>query len=109
MQHPTFDSDGYPTEETLQAIREWPSENLSGLFRFIGKAWKYSDYWEVEGPVIRAHTGGWSGNEDLIGALKRNPVIWAFCWQESKRGGHYVFEIPAYQLRKERESDAKTG
>jgi len=39
------------------------------------------------------HTGGWSGNEDVIGALKNNLLFWPMFWQKSTRGGHYFFRI----------------
>ena len=100
MTHPTFTSDGYPTEETLQAIREWPANVLHDLFAFIGEAWQYQDYWHrglASGLATGEYhfsTGGWSGNEDLIGALQGNAAVWALCWYSSRRGGHYTFLLP---------------
>ena len=96
VKHPTFNSNGYPTDETLQAIREWPANDLPALFDFIGEAWQYQDYWHHETATGEYHfsTGGWSGNEDLIGALQGNVVVWALCWYSSRRGGHNVFVLP---------------
>jgi len=100
MMHPTFDHDGYPTEETLQAIRGWEAD-MHALFAFIGEAWRYPDYWHREGDTYRFSTGGWSGNESLIEALEANFVAWAICWLSSARGGHYVFSVPMTRKAKE--------
>lgn len=96
MNEPTFDKDGYPTEETLDAIKQWPHTDFDGLMSFCEEAWVYDDYWTrtFNGQRIEAHTGGWSGNESIINALGENTVFWLMCWPESKRGGHYVFELP---------------
>jgi len=88
-----FDADGYPTEGTLEKIRIWPLQNFRALIEFVGELWRYPEYWEVAGRKIEAHTGGWSGNEEIIGALKGNQMFWSCCWQSSKRGGHYEFEL----------------
>ena len=39
------------------------------------------------------HTGGWSGNEDVISALERNSLFFALYWKKSEVGGHYFFRI----------------
>lgn len=100
MREPTFDKDGYPTEETLLAIREWDANDLGGLFQFVAEAWNL-DYGRalircVESSAegrhwIELHTGGWSGNEDIIGALQANTMAWTLAWWSSRRGGHYEF------------------
>jgi hypothetical protein len=38
-------------------------------------------------------TAGWSGNESLIRAMEKNSFMWATTWVQSRRGGHYIFEI----------------
>jgi len=107
---PTFDKDGYPTQETLDAIEKWPIATFADvkeLFVYIEKAWKYHDWgWHAakrrtreswKGAPLRRKlqisTGGWSGNEDLISALQRNFVAWNLSWMSTRRGGHYVFEV----------------
>jgi hypothetical protein len=94
MDNPEFCRDGYPTEATLEAIKQWPHTDFDGLVSFCARAWHYCDYWARDGQHIEAHTGGWSGNESTINALGENLMFWLMCWQESKRGGHYVFELP---------------
>lgn len=96
---PTFDENGYPTEETLQVITKWPQvDGYDALMNFVGKAWRWPDYISCTpmpgtGFIYECHTGGWSGNEDIVAALKANMLFWLMCWQESRRGGHYKFEV----------------
>jgi len=87
-------SGNYPHEADLKLIADWPHTDLMGLFAFIEERWEYPEYWHVRGRTIRFSTGGWSGNESLVGALQDNRMAWVLCWQSSKRGGHFVFEIP---------------
>lgn len=98
----------YPDVAELQRIRDWPDDDFPGLMEFIGRLWWWPECGEQEsGPdwsfamaaehngkaVYRLRTGGWSGNEDLIAALQDNAMFWITCWEESRRGGHYTFEI----------------
>ncbi len=90
---PEFDKDGYPTDNTLKAISNWPfKDDLPGLIEFLRAAWMYPERF-VEGlQSLELHTGGWSGNEDIIRALQEN-VFWHLYWQRSERGGHHYFEF----------------
>ena len=97
QKRPTFDSDGYPTEETLEIIAKWEND-YENLMEFVREAWRWKDdYFHLtikDGERMHElHTGGWSGNESLMGALKQNQLFWVMCWQESRRGGHYKFII----------------
>ena len=38
-------------------------------------------------------TGGWSGNESIIYAMRENYVLWATLWESSHRGGLEVFDV----------------
>ncbi len=102
MTQPTFDKDGYPTEETRKAIAEWPREDFDGLMKFVHDAWTYPEYFrygEIENrskeKLMRydISTAGWSGNEEIVGAMKENVMFWTLCWVQSRRGGHYIFEV----------------
>ena len=105
---PVFDADGYPTEETLKTISEWPSGPgwaFLDLMEYVRKAWKYGEpYFNGQDTVDKLFpdtpikryaisTGGWSGNEVIIGALRENRMFWAMCWVEERRGGHFIFEL----------------
>ena len=82
----------YPTEEDIKKIQEWPAEDFHGLMAFVKSLWAFDSWgWSQEGDLYRISTGGWSGNEDIIGALKENTIFWLFYWQQSARGGHYIF------------------
>ena len=56
--------------------------------------------------TIELHTGGWSGNEDLIRALQKS-YFWSF-WRISKVGGHYYFKIPLKQYEELPDAGRKT-
>jgi hypothetical protein len=97
-----MDEYGYPTEETLELIRNWPYTDFNGLMDFVISLWQYPDYvedikvindFDKEVREVNISTGGWSGNEEIIGALMENTMFWIMCWQISKRGGHYRFHI----------------
>ena len=109
MPEPTFDRDGYPTDETLDRIATWPIEtnaDFAAVMDFAGRAWSYPDGWECveretepDWPsypyrVYRFSTGGWSGNESIVSAIEQNQIVQmvgAWSWQ---RGGHYVYRFP---------------
>ena len=86
----------YPTEEELQRIKEWDYNDFTGLMDFIYNIWNYADcgYWAQTENMYEISTGGWSGNEDIIQAMKENTMFWMMCWGMSRRGGHYLFEVP---------------
>lgn len=87
-----FDENGYPEEETLERIKTWPQDDFEGLMQFLQEDWIYDDYiGRSDDGSWRLSTGGWSGHEDLLGALRSNQLWWMFHWQASKRGGHYIF------------------
>jgi hypothetical protein len=90
---PEMDDDGYPTDATLDAIRDWPQTDHAGLLAFVREAWRNPEWgWrEDEDGTLRLSTGGWSGNESIIDALGANTMFWMFWWQSSRRGGHYEF------------------
>lgn len=103
MDEPTFDADGYPTDETCERIASWPFQDCAGLMRFVRRAWHLADWgWREDGREFAISTGGWSGNESLIDALERNAMFWSLCWQQSRRGGHYRFEIPDWSNQPEK-------
>jgi hypothetical protein len=89
-----MDPQGYPDEAELKKISEWPVIDAKAMMAFVKERWRYADWgWKQRGRVYELHTVGWSGNEDLIGAMIDNLLFHAMCWQSSKRGGHYVFEL----------------
>jgi hypothetical protein len=92
----TFDKDGYPTDGFLDQVAAY--DVIQGdpyeLVNAVLEGWKWPEYVSMEKNVLTLHTGGWSGNESIIQALRENQMFWILYWQESRRGGHYKFELP---------------
>lgn len=91
-----IDEDGYPTDEALERIKDWPYADFSGLFEFVAALWKWPNYLTAEDDrrTYRFATGGWSGNESLIGALNSNVIARLMCWEASFRGGLTYWRLP---------------
>ena len=95
----TFDECGYPTEETLDelsSIKPLTQENLQKIMEIVHSHWQWADKMyllDQERGCLQLITGGWSGNEEIIGALRENRIFWALCWYQSRRGGHYWFDL----------------
>lgn len=96
--------EGYPDDAELDAIANWPhGRGFHGLMAEVRRlnwekygSWRECDVTDEGVEYFREYrlaTGGWSGNESLIGALQENFVFWSLCWQMSERGGLYVFRI----------------
>lgn len=94
IKSPTFDADGYPTEETTLAIKEWEFKDATGWLQYVREAWNhtYGKIWEENG-LLNMATGGWSGNEEIIIAMQENLVLWGLLWESSRRGGLDVFNL----------------
>ncbi len=101
-----MDKDGYPEQEELDGIKDWPhgwgptgNNSYRDLMDYIRERWWWAENfgWEMREHGTRAtyelHTAGWSGNEDIIQAMEENHTFWGICWQCSERGGHYKFEV----------------
>lgn len=115
LPEPTFDRDGYPTEETLERLATWPlksGEDFAAALDFLADAWDRhygSVQHELEPALakvvsphgifdghrfLRLATGGWSANESLIGAIGQNLMLWSVTWRLSTAGGLHVFTYP---------------
>jgi hypothetical protein len=86
---------GYPTEEELEHLTKLSASvpiNALEIIEYIKQIWHMPEYGVVaKGNTLELHTGGWSGNEEIIGTLQRT-LFWFLYWQKSERGGHYYFE-----------------
>lgn len=105
----TLDEDGYPTDHALDLIEAWPWSDPKGWFEFINSIWHLKSWgWaETEGGIddwtdqkltdttkrFHISTAGWSGNESIIRAMEKNWMLWHLHWVQSRRGGHYIFEL----------------
>lgn len=109
-----LDEDGYPTEAALEKIEKWDyKDGWTELLAFVRGLWVHRKYcWSMEKnvttfdtpnykivvDVYHMSTAGWSGNESIIRALEKNWMFWTFCWEQSKRGGHYIFHVKNEEL-----------
>jgi hypothetical protein len=108
-----LDEDGYPTEVVLEAISNWHWTDTRAMFDYIHDLWAYADdgYWKEKEVMVDDHgnikyekprlryyisTAGWSGNESIIKAMKENAMFWTLNWVQSRRGGHYIFELKEF-------------
>ena len=98
-----MDDGGYPTEEFLDFIKQYEPDESLPVMDFIEKvistAWMHRGFKlhrKYRGiRKLELHTGGWSGNEETIGAITSNIYLTHFkmkyvMW---RTGGHYYFEI----------------
>ena len=94
-----LDENGYPDEQSLDRIKEWDilKDGIDGLLALVEENTQWADRQIHRSGkyVIRYeyHTGGWSGNEDVIESLRNNFIFWSMFWQKTTRGGHYYFKI----------------
>jgi hypothetical protein len=110
MSYPGYD---YPEDDDLERIEKWRIEWLNDgkhpvygpWFDAIKALWWMPEWgWTEEDGSDDLHerpvriysisTGGWSGNESLIGAMERNFICWSQTFVQMRRGGHYVFYAP---------------
>jgi hypothetical protein len=89
----------YPSDESLEFIKKFDCLKYGclPLLEFIEQIWWASEWgYCLKGKRVKRlylSTGGWSGNEEIISALHDNFMFWSMCWKQSRRGGHYIFEI----------------
>ena len=89
-----YDSE-YHSDELLHGIETRVIKGYSdcdALLDHVCDLWAYNGV-EQQGQELHMSTAGWSGNEDLIEALQSNNLFWTLCWQQSRRGGHYIFNL----------------
>lgn len=96
-----MDEYGYPDEEEFKIIKEWNPDDPIGLLDYVKKFWWMPSWgWKEvkKRNILKEHefyisTGGWSGNEGLINAMKANSVFWELCCRDSRPGGHYTLVV----------------
>jgi hypothetical protein len=94
----TIDHQGYPTEETLKKISEFNilTDDPIAFTEYLCENWinGYPPKYDKKHGTLQLSTGGWSGCESIISALKNSkkyPTYWMMFWYSSRVGGHYVF------------------
>lgn len=100
-----LDEEGYPTWEWIHYLKTYKPDASLPLLIFVRtilvNGWHMSNWGFKLGKKYKGkyklelHTGGWSGNEEVIDALKSN--MWLTHHQMRyvmwRSGGHYYFEI----------------
>ena len=107
--YPVGDYYGYPTEDTLHQIQSAtdPKEALELAYEAWAAYGSVTDRLSStelklvmadsdNDTFLRFATGGWSGNESIIGSLRDNAMVWALTWRLSAVGGLHIFRIPRY-------------
>ena len=95
------DIEEYPSDEVLEQIEAMPCDDFHKFMEFVHSHWRFAEWgWKCEGDIYYVSTGGWSGNESLLGAMSENFMFWSLYWQEARRGGPYVFSSLAYPAEK---------
>lgn len=112
MNDPDFDEQGYPTDAALDRIATWiigTLHDLEDAMDFAGRLWYYPNAWQKEvgwldpedggRPCLRYvfSTGGWSGNESVVGAIEKNALLQMLGAWSWRRGGHYEYRFPIDQ------------
>lgn len=103
-----LDEDGYPTDAALDIVEAWHWSDPKGWFEFINSIWYLRSWGWSEGEephefykdrmtyCYHISTAGWSGNESIIRSMQKNDMMWHLNWVQSRRGGHYIFELRDY-------------
>lgn len=98
------DDEGYPTKEWLNFIKNYKNFDeipIKEFLELLRKSWWASQMLFVlhkkycKERMLELHTGGWSGNEEIIHAILSNTVLINLkmkyiAWNI---GGHYYFVI----------------
>jgi len=101
-----WDEDGYPTEESLEKLEYVLKGNdirkaMEAFYSALKENYYTYDGFvgitevDVRGEMTKVwqyHTGGWSGNEDIIGILHQS-ILWSLLIERYDKGGHYYFKI----------------
>lgn len=104
------ESGEYPSEAALERLRAWTFKDWADIEQaldFAASIWHWPDFASRElrpaeaevchaepgDRFIRFATGGWSGNEDIIGAMEQNFYIMSR-WRLSGNGGLHIFQYP---------------
>jgi hypothetical protein len=102
-----IDDEGYPTDEYLQWIEKFDvfEHDMKSFLSAIFDNWQHGEMGyklcktQKGYKALRLHTLGWSGNEDIIQALRANLFFFTLYWVKEERGGHFWFSIPVEMFR----------
>lgn len=99
----------YPSELVLEQIREYDciTEPIGPYLDLITSEWWHPDIGiHRDDSTLYLSTLGWSGNEEIIGAMEQNFSFWSLAWMKSERGGHYTFTLEPFKKMKQNQAKA---
>jgi hypothetical protein len=101
-----LNNEGYPTEEFLDFVRTFRPNGIITMNDFVEgylkAAWWPDGTWGFtykrkikDRRTLRLSTGGWSGNEEIIAAIKENFPLSLFYMRmvQWRVGGGYTFKV----------------
>lgn len=98
-----LNKDGYPTQEALLEVARFDAvKDVDGYINLIESLWKYPDRFVLKGNKLYMSTGGWSGNESVIEAMRQN-FFFFFAHTQWKRGGHFWFSLKGFKTASPRQ------
>lgn len=93
----------YPDSADIKAIEQWnPGPEWSGseswlpILTLMEEAWNHDMgrvIWNDARTECTFITGGWSGNEEILGAMSDNFAARSMLWLSSHRGGKEVYGV----------------
>lgn len=94
----------YPTSYQLRAIKKWEGMNFLEFIELVSSAWNHH-YGLMRQEKTKTNyyfaTGGWSGNEEVIEAMRENKLFWYTCFYQHRTGGAYWFRrVKNYRKKK---------
>lgn len=87
-------SDPYPTDEDLIKINYWPRDEFACLVDEVDRYINQHGRLSFQEGTVEIVTGGWSGVESIIYAMKSNLSLWSKHWESTHKGGLYIFKYP---------------
>lgn len=85
-------------QDALDYIKNYDilASSLDEFMEMVRSIWWHPSLIEQKGDKWHVSTGGWSDNEKIIDAMRGNTIFWFLYWEQSRRGGHYIFSKQNY-------------
>ena len=96
------DDDGYPTDAALKLVREWDVKDVKefhDLMLMVKYLWRWANYVIRNNEQYTLITGGWSGNESIVAAMKENLLLHIMYWYSSNRSGTHIYAPHGWEVK----------
>ena len=95
----------YPTDEELEKIRQWPMEAANDLPPYVASVWCYPESaQETSAGLWVFATGGWSGNEEILAAMRDSMAWYLLHWQHLYVAGGLIIVATNEEAKKKVET-----